>query len=979
MKLLRLFSICALISGVAVAQESIIHEIVISDSGEWGSERVRDLLGMSESEEISEAALEKGLKRLANTGRFQGVEASFDSGRGRLLVNLRLFDVLENIEILFADNLLSPALRNLIRKDVLEAVALNAGDQISLDQLSDVRGRILRRIQSRGFRDADVVLALEETDTSATKKLFVSLNMRSQEMVQEIEFQGFDGNDLLRLRSILERTDYIRPYLSALDVPHDLVDKPEEYLIPQVRRLREANQGLSVVYAVDFPLDQVLVSQSLTDWGLRMRNTGYFDFKIESQVVEGKGKKRLSVSLDKGLRYNLQFKGNVNFWERRLRARVLDRPVRLGLAFNESEALSLLRSMYLADGFKDVEINIKNEIKDSERRVTFYINEGSRFYLGEVLWDGISSKEKESLDEIEKVWRQNISSPFHPIYFDERAIKQQLPSLLEKIKSEGYLQARFLGSRFSSSEDSRRIHLEIPLQLGPRFTLRDIVVEGRHPLDDATLDKIVNVEPGDLARSDKILEIAQRLYTAVQEQGFLLVSVNDTLEKIVSFSDSTDEVDLSYLIEMGPKVRVGQIVVDGLRRTKERVVLREFERENMSKGEVWNPSKLETIDQRLLSYGLFGNLRMQMGSSRTIRNDDESLEDVEVQERDLRISVSERPGGAIEFGPGYRTDLGVVAFGEYNYRNIGGLNRSVVLRSQFSRKIDNFQFYEQRHSLSFLEPYFLNIPWAFRFATRYEKRDETQYDKDNIVIGGFNKDEVSLAFAIGKEFTRNISLLHNIYSISKPRIFDLQDDSDEDTQSYRIATMGPTLTFDFRDNIFNPSSGVLFSTSFEYASPDFGSSEDVHYFLSKNDISYYLPVRRGLVWANSFYFSHMRVMEKDLSLPVDRRLALGGRNSVRSLPEKSIRYDQQGVERQESYLLKTELRQKLFQDLGLAFFFDMGRVDAKGFVGDGWRESLGVGLRYITPVGPLSLDFAFNADQREREDFSRILFSVGVF
>jgi len=958
-----------------------IEELVLPDAGDLSPGRMRELLGLSEGAQFSEAEADKGLKRLANTGRFQALALNYDEKIGRLVLELRLFDVLERVEVSFSKNNLSEELLTLLRADIREVSGLSRGDQISLDQMNEIRERILRRLRLRGFPDALLVLALEEGEDESQKRLLVSVDSKDQQMVSSLEFQGFRASDLTSLRELLERSEYTLPYLAKLDVPAEILDRPEEYLISQVKKLRDADDGRPVKYNIEFPYDQVLVSQALGDWGQRMRKAGFFDFKIETKLIESNSKKHLQVSLDRGLRYNVQFRGNVNFWERYLREKVLDRPMRLSLPFSETDAHTVIRNMYLVQGFRDIEIDLQRESLGSERRLTFYIKEGPRYFLGNIMWDGVSSSEKDILNEIVQRWREEFSSPFHHVYYDERSVKAQLPRLLEMVRSEGYLQARFLGSRSLAKRRGNRIPVEIPIQLGPRFRLRDIVVEGRHPLDEDTLDEIVDMQPGDLASSDGITRIATRLKGAIQQRSHLFVSVPERLDEIVSFSDTSDEVDLRYTIEGGPRIKVGQIVVDGLRKTKEEVVLREFRREDMETGEPWKPESLDAIDQRLQAYGLFGNLRMQMVNGRMLERAEESADGIEVQERDLKITLNERPGGAIEFGPGYRTDLGVVAFGEYNYRNLDGMNRSVVVRAQISRKLENYQFPEQRFSFSYLEPYLLDIPLSFRFSTAYEKRDQYIYDKFNQAQdGSFKLDEISTSFTVGKEFSRHIALRHNLYSLSKPRIFDLLGQGGKDSQKYRIATMGPTLTFDFRDNIFNPSSGVLLSSAIEYASPDLGSSDTVNYLLSKSDLSVYFPLRKDFMLATSLSYAYMRTLEDAQTLPVDRRLTLGGRNTIRSLEEKKLNFfDQTQVQVMGSYLYRMEIRQNLFEGIGLAYFFDSGRVDAQGLDGEGWREAVGVSLRYMTPVGPLALDFAFNGDQKQGEDFSRILFSVGVF
>ncbi len=692
--------------GSSQALASKITELVLPESGDLSRDRVVELLGVGPGSKVSEARLDEGLKRLANTGRYQALQASFDAKTGRLVLEAKLFDVLDNIEFRSPGSEISPELLLLVGRDVGNVTALNRGDRISLDQVGEIRDRVLQRLRERGFASPQVLIALEGREDIPQKSLLISAQLGKQTTVSEIEFHGFRGADLVRIRDMMEETEYVRPYLRKLDVPAELVDRPEDYLLKQFERLRAADAGKPILYKIPFPLDWILINSTLNEWGQRMRSQGYFDFRLQAGVVDGEsGGSKLLIRLERGPRYNIQFTGNVIFWERRPREKVLDRPMRLGLPLNLNEAQSQVRSLYLAEGFKDVRVETRTDDRGAERRITFRVFEGQRYYLGDLLWEGLSPREIDTLKEIESEWKSGMAHPFHHTYFDERALKVQLNNLLSMIHAEGFLQARLLGFKSVPRAASDRVDVEVPIQLGPRFTVREVVVEGQHPLSRSHLNRIVNIGPNDIARANRITAIAEALKREVQEEGYLLAAVPATLDEVVTYSDTSDEVDLKYLIDMGPQVRVGQIVVGGIRKTREKVILREFEREDMGPGKLWVPSKVEEIDQRLLSYGLFANQRIVGTGDRVVVRSTESPDGIEVQERDIRVSVSERPGGAIEFGPGYRTDLGVVGFGEYNYRNLWGMNRSVVLRAQVSKKLENFQFFEQKHSLSFLDPY----------------------------------------------------------------------------------------------------------------------------------------------------------------------------------------------------------------------------------------------------------------------------------
>ncbi len=630
---------------------SRISSIELESQGALPESRIRELLGVKVGDEFSEASLDKGLKRLANTGRYQGLQLRYDPVKGRLVLDVKLFDILQDVQVSFFEKEIAESLRELLKKDILEISSLSVSDQISVDALPEIRELVEARLRARGFYKAKVVLALQEGEKRYDRVLLIDVRLNEQDKVQALRFSGFRSADLDELRKLLERVVYTKPYLRSLDTPNDLINNPEEYLLERIRRLRSADQGKPVQFDIEFPADQTLLNGTLTAWGKKMRQEGYFDFDIQSQIVELEDKRVLEIILSRGQKYDIQFFGNINFWERELRQVVLDRPIRLGIPFNLNDAKNAVKSKYLSEGYIDIKVDSEISSSEDRRIVLLRLTEGKQYFLGNIVWEGVSLREKMALSQIETRWKDSMSHPFHYTYFDEKDIRSQLPFLLSMLKAEGYLQSRFLGFSYVKPgvQEGNQVTIKIPLQLGPQFRVRSVALENSEEIEKIMKLKKIPFAIGEIASSEKILEVSDSLKTEARESGFLLASTPASVDEIVNFSDTTDEVDLVFRLSHGPKIRMGQIVPEGLRKTKEKVVLREFEREDMTTGDVWIPSKLEKIDERLLAYGLFNNLRMQSSDPRALS--EESGEGVEVQERDLRIVLSERSGGAVEFGP----------------------------------------------------------------------------------------------------------------------------------------------------------------------------------------------------------------------------------------------------------------------------------------------------------------------------------------
>jgi outer membrane protein assembly factor BamA len=379
--------------------------------------------------------------------------------------------------------------------------------------------------------------------------------------------------------------------------------------------------------------------------------------------------------------------------------------------------------------------------------------------------------------------------------------------------------------------------------------------------------------------------------------------------------------------------------------------------------------------------------RPVQGGGRILQREDLDKGLFEIQEKDLKVAVKERAPGSIEFGPGYRTDLGLIGFAELNYRNLGGWNRGLFLRSQASRKLNQsqYQFIEQKHTAVYVEPYLFDWPLRFRTQFEYSKSDDIKYLKDQ-KVSGFNSEELSLNFSVEKEIFKNFTLSQTLYEYNISKIFDIIKAPLNRQNYYRIASVGSVASYDLRDNVFEPRKGFLFQNTIQWAIPELGGDDEANFVIWRQKYSFYVPIPNRAVLALSAGYSRLWGLEKSNNVPENKRLVLGGRSSIRSLSEKYLRFDQKGVLDQQSYEFRSELRQPLFLAWGMAVFFEGGEVNVLRTRGDpleklstGFRKATGVGLRYSTPVGPLAVDFAFNIDQEPGENEYRINLSIGSF
>jgi len=927
--------------------------------------RVMDLLGLKQGDRFDPVVLDQGIARLALTGDFQSIISRFDDSNGRLDLFLLLHNRMSEVKINFP--YFKRRIPSYMVEDIKRAVGLAEGHILSQDMISDIRKKVLEAVKRRGFIGVEVVVVVTSSDAGVRKQLEITINGGEPRFVRGLSFIGFEDRAYRDFFAELRSESSLRPALTGIGVQGFKAGTLSESMIYDLESLSRAKERF------------------VTD----LRERGYYDINF-NMLAEGPPESQLiNFVLNKGPLYEVHIVGATAFWERDLRERLLERSVKLGLPFNVVESTLRLQRVYKEIGFADVVISREVEEKDGLKKVVFTIKQGKQYFFKDVIFKGARPSELAVLEPAVQEWLRPLRDPFHHIYYNQDLILGTLGKFVNSLRNQGFLEAAIVAYDFSQlKKDSRFYTLELNVRLGRRFRVRNINVLGNIVLSGEELDNIVSLESGAFVSPQKALRIASRLQQEYQSRGFMGVELSLTEKDIFQFPREKGVVDVTYSIIPGPQVKVGRVIVEGADNTKDHVLLRELNQFSLEEGAPMSPEGISDYQQRLLGLGLFASVDIKPVNGRILQKSDATQKSVEVQEKDLRVAVRERPAGSIEFGPGYRTDLGAIAFAELNYRNLGGWNRSVFLRSQVSRKLnqDTYQFPEQKYSIVYLEPYLFD--WRMRFRTEldYRKRDDIKYKKGQRV-SGYNSEESRLRLSVDRELFRDFFWSFTLYEFSIAEIFDIVEEPESSQNYYRISSTGMSFRYDKRNNVFDPSSGYAISHSFTYADPQLGGGDEAHFINWKQQYNAYVPLGKGATIALSGVYARTWALRKSNQIPVNKRLVLGGRSSVRSLPERWLRFDQKGVLDQQSLNLRAEYRQPIFAEWGAAVFVEGGQVDVlRTYKGTpleknttSFRKAAGVGFRYSTPVGPVALDFGYNMDFKPGEDQYRFNLSIGSF
>lgn len=575
--------------------------------------------------------------------------------------------------------------------------------------------------------------------------------------------------------------------------------------------------------------------------------------------------------------------------------------------------------------------------------------EGKRGYIEEVRFSG-----NRGLSD--KVLRGQMTSRgrgvFHRITgsgkYREEEWNDDLNAIIGLYQKSGYAQAKILGVD-DIPDDRGGIVKTIRIEEGPRFRLREMVLQGNdHFLGGELLDLLKNREGAYIDYAG--LEADQEaIGVHYRDAGYLDVRI----ETKVLFEEGKDSCLLRFEIQEGPRYRLGNVVVRGTLLTRSPAILRE---NPISPGGTAGEKDLLRFQQAVYATGLYKSVRVQR-----VKRPEEGV-------LDLVFEVEEALFFEVEFGGGYGTDTGFRGLLGMKERNLDGLGRSLSGQAVVSQK-------EQKILGDLREP------WIFGNRWKWEGGLTGSYQKAERV--SFSLRKASIVASITRKVLERSSVSLQ-YELSRDQVFDVAPGAVLSPEDQGYATVGAVralAVLDFRDDPFNPKKGTLLSGSAELATLPLGS--EVDYYKMSGQTSFYFTVFRRSTIVVSGRAGMARPFGRSEEVPIQKRFFLGGRTTVRGFEEDALgAKSPDGTPTGGDVMvnLNAEIRVPLRYGFLGALFTDAGSVWFYGDPVNGFdlRETAGLGLRYVTPVGPIALDYAWKLDRRDGESAAEWHFTIGA-
>lgn len=904
---------------------------------------LRPLVEQKQGEPYSTAKVQESVAALQETGQFTGVKAEVEPTAG----GLRVLFVLEPAYYVGMINF-PGAIQTFAYTRLLQAVDFPSEEPFIKNEAERARTALLKFLAHEGYFKAAVEVTTDTDDAHKIVNLTFHATLSEKARVGAIEIQGVEPAEANRVRHALAslwaklkssdvRTGkkYASDHAQAATSFIQAHLRKEGHLAPQVR-LQEAE------YHAD---------------------TNRAD--LTYQVTLGP---MLSVKVTGGHMLTRTMHKLVPIFEENAYDRDL-----------VEEGKRNITSFYQAKGFFDVKVEVNVNEQPGDIQVVYNVNKGSRHKVKHLAFQGNHYFSRAQLLPHLKVKTASFLLFAHGSYSDD------LVEQSEDAVTAFYRDAGFAGVKVQTkvADYDPEVDITFVITEGPQDFTNSLRLEGNQQVPASRLGGNSLFEAtGKPYSPHRVEEDRNNIVAKYLNQGYLSATLQP---KVTQAPNNPYRFDVVYSIHEGPLVHVGDVITLG-RQDIQPWLINQIA--DIHSGVPLSESKLLSSESGLFGLGIFD--WADVGPKRPIT--DQTTEDVLIKVHEAKrnsidygigFDVFHR-GGNVPIGAVVLPGLPVIGLGskfttsertfvgprgsiDYTRRRVHGLDHTLSVALLGARL-------DQRLVANYSDAHFRRSNWTSLLSLEGERTTENPIFAAVVAQGSFQLQRV---LDRKKQQTLQLRYTFQHTSLSHLLIPDLVPPQD---LSVRLSTISASYTHDTRDKPLDAHKGVYQSVDLGIAPKVLGSQTNFVRLLGR--MSYYWQLKPWLVWADNVRLG----LEQPFSgsvIPLSAEFFSGGSDTLRGYP-----IDGAGPQRPVSVcsnpsnpstctlinvpvggnmlaIVNTELRFPipLKSNLGGVIFYDGGNVYANiNFhqLVSQYGNSVGFGLRYNTPVGPIRLDIGRN-------------------
>jgi outer membrane protein insertion porin family len=637
-----------------------------------------------------------------------------------------------------------------------------------------------------------------------------------------------------------------------------------------------------------------------------------------------------------------------------------------------------LVSYFQSKGYFDVKVDSQIQEEHSQVSVVYQINRGNRH----------------------RVTNVNIVGNRH---FDETRLRSQVVVQKGRFLSRGkfarnlvnrsvnnlkafYRNAGFVDVQVQPEVIDREHQLDVTFKIteGETTLVESLRVEGNKTQTiEALVPDGLNLKPGQPYSPSRLDRDRNQIVASYLNLGYLNVGFKSTVKPL---ADHPHRVSVTYLIEEGTQAHIGQVVHVGEQHSREGFVRRNAD---LQPGAPLSQAKLLESESNLYNLGTFDWVNVLPRKPITDQKQEDVLVKVHEAKRNslsygfgfestprsgsLSAGIVALPGlPAINLPPSFRviqkniiSPLGSI---EYSRLNLRGRGETASIAALLSRL-------DQRASFTYSDPQFRGRNWSALWSFSVERTTQNPLFTARLGQGSFQMERILDAAKTER--------LQFRYAFQRTTLTDLliQNFVAPEDQSVRSSMLSTSFVRDTRDKPLDAHKGVFQTVDFGISPKLIGASQNVARFFGQS--SSYRQVKPWLVWANNVRLGLVKSFGGS-HVPLSQRFFSGGYDSLRGFPlngagpqgtavlctraddpttcTAQIRVPTGG---HQLFIFNSEARFPipLKKGLGGVIFYDGGnvydRINFRRLFND-YSNTVGFGLRYETPVGPVRIDIGRN-------------------
>lgn len=638
------------------------------------------------------------------------------------------------------------------------------------------------------------------------------------------------------------------------------------------------------------------------------------------------------------------------------------------------------KRLYEEKGFLDVQITPELKTADAagDVELLYRIEQGEPVRVGEIEFEGnenLSSGDLRGVMQTKEKWF--LSWLFKSGTLNREALKTDVERITALYYDNGFVNVKVGEPKVTREDDELRVL--IPIVEGEQYNFGEVRFAGDVPPsteEETQLFSSIQAETGKVFRASILRDDVTTLTDFLGDQGYAFANVEP--ETLIRPEEKA--VDVTFRMNRGRPVSIGKIEITGNTKTRDKVIRREL---RIGEQEQFSATKLRRSRDALRRLGFFSDVNL---TTRKATAPDQI---------NVLVDVKEGSTGSFSAGAGYASGDQFLFNVRVSENNLFGRGQRIVFNADFGSVRRNIY-------IAFTEPYLFDTA-LLGTATIYNT--ELQFSNFTRGATGFSLRALYLLEELGLAALGPVSLEDTRvgveYRLEQGKIFNVALDAPPSIWTEQgditVSSLAPNLVRNTLNHAFDPTAGSFQDVSLEFA----GLGGSTSFYRVAGRGRWFFPVYRipdlgPIVFSTGGTVAYGRG-ESGLSgreIPLIERYFPGGINTVRgyeirTLGPRENTFDGQGniinsepIGGTNEFVSQNEFIFPIVQSLGIrgVAFFDAGNsfLQADGIDFGNLRYGVGGGIRWLSPFGPLRIEYGIPLNIEDGERKSSILFSFGA-